>query len=216
MSERKSVDTRERVLEVAETLFAQKGYAGAHLQAIATDVGVQKTALYYYFDSKEALYIAVVSAMLADFDRCVTTAISRETDHPTRLCSFLDDLNDLLADRPNYSQILLRLFVDRAGVDLSPLTPTISGVVSRTLTFYREGVEDGCFRKVSSRHFFQTALGAIVFHYAAGDFAAQVIGVDGIFKASAVSWRRSEVRTALLEGVLVERPRDPGTDPAQS
>jgi AcrR family transcriptional regulator len=42
-------DTRTKILEVAESEFAAEGYAGAHLQKIAEQVGVRKTALYYYF-----------------------------------------------------------------------------------------------------------------------------------------------------------------------
>ena len=55
--------TRERLLDVAEKEFARYGYAGAHLQSIGEQVGVQKTALYYYFPSKSALYTAVIGTM---------------------------------------------------------------------------------------------------------------------------------------------------------
>ena len=71
----RSADTREKMLEVAETRFAQKGYDGAHLESIARDVGVRKTALYYYFESKEALYVAVLERMLTEFDRTVSGVI---------------------------------------------------------------------------------------------------------------------------------------------
>ena len=47
-------DTRSLILEVAETHFGAKGYSGTHLQSIPTEVGVQKAALYSYFDSKSA------------------------------------------------------------------------------------------------------------------------------------------------------------------
>ena len=74
----RSVDTRERVLEVAETRFAQKGYDGAHLESIATEVGVRKTALYYYFDSKELLYVAVLERMLLEFERTIAGVLDRD------------------------------------------------------------------------------------------------------------------------------------------
>ena len=45
----RSADTREKMLEVAEARFARRGYDGAHLERIAREVGVRKTALYYYF-----------------------------------------------------------------------------------------------------------------------------------------------------------------------
>jgi hypothetical protein len=70
------------------------------------------------------------------------------------------------------------------------------------LAFYREGVDAGAFIKLSSRNLFQSLLGASVFHYATGEFGAQVLGVDDIFTQNAVTWRREEVRRLVLRGVL--------------
>jgi AcrR family transcriptional regulator len=205
------MDTRDKILEVAETQFAQKGYAGAHLQRIASEVGVQKTALYYYYPSKAALYLSVLSRMMEDFDRTVSAALEREGAHRERLQRLLDDLNDLLAEKRNYSQILIRIFVDRTGVDLSPLQPVIARTIGTVLGSYREGVEAGAFRKLSSRNVFQSLLGSIVFHYAARDFSGMVLNVEDIFTRSAVAWRRDEVRELLSAGVLVGPDEEGGS-----
>jgi hypothetical protein len=74
--------------------------------------------------------------------------------------------------------------------------------VGRLLAFYREGVDAAAFAKLSSRNLFQSLLGALVFHYATGEFGAQVLEVDDIFTRSAVAWRREEVRRLILRGVL--------------
>jgi TetR/AcrR family transcriptional regulator len=199
------METRERLLEVAETQFACKGFAGAHLQRIAEEVGVQKTALYYYFPSKAALYVDVLSQMIDDFDRTVSTAVGRDLAYRPRLEGLLDDLNDLMAEKRNYSMILIRVFADHSGVDLGSLSDTIQRIVTSILDFYTEGAKAGVFRKISSRHFFQTVLGSIVFHYAAAGFSGRILGVEDAFARSAVAWRRDEVRRVLTEGVLVER-----------
>jgi hypothetical protein len=47
-----------------------------------------------------------------------------------------------------------------------------------------------------------------VFHFATGEFGAQVLGVDDIFSQSAVSWRRDEVRRLVLRGVLLPQAED--------
>ena len=58
---------------------------------------------------------------------------------------------------------------------------------------------------MSSRHFFQSLLGATVFHYAAGAFSTGLLGVDDIFTRSAVNWRREELHKILTQGVLLAR-----------
>lgn len=61
LSEPPEVPTRDRILDAAETVFAQEGFAGAGMKAIATGAGVAQGLLHYHFKSKDALYAAVVA-----------------------------------------------------------------------------------------------------------------------------------------------------------
>lgn len=202
--EQKSPGTRDKMLEVAERQFAAKGYEGAHLESIAGEVGVRKTALYYYFDSKEALYVAVLERMLVEFESALRVVWEKDLPTLDKAYRLADALNDLLAGHPTYSLILIRIFVDRIPVDSSTITPIIEGIIGGALRFYSQGVEEGVFRRLSARHFFQSALGMAVFHYAGGDYSAAVLGVDDIFARSSVAWRREEFRRMLFEGILAD------------
>ena len=206
-----TADTREKMLEVAETRFAQKGYDGAHLESIASEVGVRKTALYYYFESKEALYIAVLERMLLEFERTIESVFQSEGT-PVEHARLSDAVNDLLAERPNYSQILVRIFVDRVPVDSSRIVPILERVVGSVFRFHQKGIQAGVFRKVSSRHFFTSVLGMAVFHYAGGPISAAILDVDDIFTHGAVAWRRREFRRLLLPGVFTDPEMDGETD----
>lgn len=53
-------NARERLLETAIGMFAQKGYAGTSVREIAEQAGVSKPVLYYYFKSKEGLFLAIL------------------------------------------------------------------------------------------------------------------------------------------------------------
>jgi AcrR family transcriptional regulator len=53
--------TRERLLETAAYLFAEKGYASTSVREIVAQAGVSKPVLYYYFQSKEGLYYAILA-----------------------------------------------------------------------------------------------------------------------------------------------------------
>ncbi len=62
MSSRKNnpLATQANILEVATTEFADKGLAGARIDLIAEATRTSKRMIYYYFGSKEGLYIAVL------------------------------------------------------------------------------------------------------------------------------------------------------------
>jgi TetR/AcrR family transcriptional regulator len=49
-------NTEERILEAAKKVFMRKGSAGARMQDIADEAGINKALLHYYFRSKEKLF----------------------------------------------------------------------------------------------------------------------------------------------------------------
>ena len=53
-------NARERLLETAIGIFAEKGYAGTSVREIVEQAGVSKPVLYYYFKSKEGLFLAIL------------------------------------------------------------------------------------------------------------------------------------------------------------
>jgi AcrR family transcriptional regulator len=54
-------ETRERILDEAEVLFANSGFAGTSVRDIAAGAGLTPASLYNHFSNKDALYRAVLS-----------------------------------------------------------------------------------------------------------------------------------------------------------
>lgn len=52
------------ILEAAQTIFAVKGLRGASLRAIAQEAGCDPALIYYHFDSKEAMFMALLDRTL--------------------------------------------------------------------------------------------------------------------------------------------------------
>jgi AcrR family transcriptional regulator len=61
--------TREDILEVATAEFAANGYAGARVDEIAARTRTTKRMIYYYFGSKEGLYLSVLERVYAQIRR---------------------------------------------------------------------------------------------------------------------------------------------------
>lgn len=56
----RSIQTRERILDAAELLFADRGYDGASIRDVAAEAGLQIHSVGYHFGPKEQLFDAVV------------------------------------------------------------------------------------------------------------------------------------------------------------
>jgi AcrR family transcriptional regulator len=118
--ERRGEHTRERILDAAEGLFADRGFEGAALRDVASRVGIRTPSLYNHFPSKEALYAAVlervaepVLALLSE----LVQAQPGERPDPRRV---VERVMELLGRRPD----LPRLVVHEAlggGEHLMPL-----------------------------------------------------------------------------------------------
>lgn len=96
----------ELLVAVARRLFLEEGYANVSMQAIAKAAGMTKGAPYYYFPSKEALFLEVSRLVLGSLRDAVQEAFAQEGSLEDRLCdgvrvvvtSTSDDLSTWLTD----------------------------------------------------------------------------------------------------------------------
>jgi len=83
---------RERLLDAAEDLLLARGYAATQLDRVREQAGVSKGAIFYHFNSKEALAEAILERF---FERLVTEAqdalrASGATTATARLFAYID------------------------------------------------------------------------------------------------------------------------------
>lgn len=102
-SERPARDTRQRILDVALDLFIAEGFERASLRQIAERVGLTKAALYYYFESKDALLMAL-HMRLHEFGREVLVGVR---DEPVTLEVWAAVLDRLIDEMVAHRKIFL-------------------------------------------------------------------------------------------------------------
>ena len=103
-------DTRERLLDQAEPLFAERGFYGVSIAAIASELGLTKQALLHHFGSKEKLYGEVLKRISARFDALETA--STRTDPIERLTAYLLALHSDDSFSADATRVLMRELLD--------------------------------------------------------------------------------------------------------
>ena len=133
--------TRDRILDVAEQLFAQKGLAGTAVRDIARAAGLTAPSLHNYFEGKQALYEAVIARgvqplfdLITGMGRTPGRADVRSAERiADRTGEMLDGIMDHLATHPD----LARLIQHEALTDGASLEKIAQGwlrpIVSRGL-----------------------------------------------------------------------------------
>ncbi len=198
--------SRDKILDAAEALFAKRGYAGVGLSEIADVVGLGKSSLFHHFRNKPQLYAAVAARILRRIEERLMRSLAAGGTPAVRLERWLDDLIDLLAERPTYARLLLRsLFEDD---ELPGDTPeeleanrALAAMLESVGALLREGMSAGQLRAASVKHFLLTLVGVVVFPFASGEFGADVLGRDP-FDPAEVRRRKRELRDLLRFGLI--------------
>ncbi len=58
-------DTKERILAAALEMFSRNGYAGTNIRELTASLGLVKSSMYRHFESKEAIWNALLDEMIA-------------------------------------------------------------------------------------------------------------------------------------------------------
>jgi AcrR family transcriptional regulator len=205
-------ESRAKILDVAEALFAQHGYAGVGLRGVADGVGLSKSSLFHHFATKRELYDEVMARVLARLDDRLSPALQLQAGHAARLERLIDSLVDALAEHPTTARLALRSIVEGEDAGHEPITrapyqQTLRRLIDGFKALLTEGVQAGVFREVSPGHFTQTLIGATMVHFASADFGEEIVGAP-IFSADQVSERKRELKALVRYGLI-----DPDADP---
>jgi AcrR family transcriptional regulator len=101
---------RERILDAARQIFEADGLEVASLRGIAAAAGYTPAALYFHFDSKEALYAEVLSASVARLADAIGTAASKVEEPAARLSAAALAFFDFYAENPRDLDLGFYLF----------------------------------------------------------------------------------------------------------
>src|ERR1700712_4468145 len=78
-------ETEQRILDAARTVFIRRGTAGARMQEIAAEAGVNQALLHYYFRSKERLSTAVFQQVARGIFPALAATLGSEQPLDTKI-----------------------------------------------------------------------------------------------------------------------------------
>jgi AcrR family transcriptional regulator len=100
--------TRERILEAAERLFAEKGFHETAMDEIVRASKVSKGGVYFHFPSKEELFFALLDKLADALQREVQREIARRRGAVAKIQGALEVVLRTLTSQRHLAQIILR------------------------------------------------------------------------------------------------------------
>ena len=155
--------TVTRILDAAAAVFAEEGFGGARVDAIAARAGVNKAMLYYHVGDKAELYAAVLSRNFAHARARLATAVAQPGTSTDRLRAVIAAIVSLVDELPAHPRIMLREIASGAA----NLPDTVVRQMLELLVMVRgvleEGVRDGQLRPVDPLLTHLMILGTVTF-----------------------------------------------------
>lgn len=179
------MSTKNKILDAAESLFADKGFNGTSLREITSQAEVNLAAVNYHFGSKKELIKAVMSRYMNELSPRLELALTEvcEQDSPSLIdvfSAFIDpllSLNDFKNNgTSNFLQLLGRGYTDSQGFLRWFLTTQYPGVIDNFVIAVQKAYPELSAEEMFWRLHF--TMGTVVFTMSSSDALIDIAKSD--------------------------------------
>jgi TetR/AcrR family transcriptional regulator len=202
-------DTEQRILEAARAVFVRRGTAGARMQEIAQEAGVNQALLHYYFRSKDRLAEAVFTQIAGRLIPSVFEILGSDASIEEKVARFVHLYLDLLTRTPflpgyiiselhHHPERIPQLFAAAAGMEPTRFaTPILRKLGSQIEARVREGT----MRRSAPEQFAVNLLSLCIFPFAARPLLQAAFGLDDAAFAHFIEQRKRELPVFFLNAL---------------
>ena len=199
---RNSEKKKTAILDAALSTFSQYGLHGSSIDQIALLADVSKTNLFYYFNSKEELYVSVLRNLL-DLWLEPLRAFEEDQDPIEAIRDYLRVKLQFSRDHPAESRLFCMEVMQGAPLMLTVLQQPLHDLVENKIAVIKAWIAQGKLAAVEPYHLI-FSLWATTQHYA--DFRVQIEAVAGQTLENPAFFEQT---LASLEAIILDgiRPR---------
>jgi AcrR family transcriptional regulator len=197
------VRTMAGILEVATREFANKGLSGARIDAIAKATQTSKRMIYYYYGSKEGLYMAVLEMAYRRMRQIESELYLDELEPRQALRALVEFTFEHHSGNEDYIRLVMNENMER-GAYLSQSTAipeTTVPALLATQRLYERGVKSGVFRAGLDPVDIHTSISALAFFNVSNQHTFGLIYKDSGNRVVAADLRRSSITDMVLRFV---------------
>ncbi len=209
MTPERDGETRSRILDAARSVFVRRGTAGARMQEIAEEAGVNQALLHYYFRTKDRLAEAVFRELAARMLPAVVGILGGDIPLDVKIERFVHVYIDTVRYTPflpGYILAELHFHPERVAGLAAEITGARAGTLAKNFLPYlaaqlEEEARSERMRSISPEQFLVNLFSLCVFPFAARPMLRIAFGMDDARFGAFLDERRAElprfIRNAL-------------------
>lgn len=202
-------DTEQRILDAAHTVFMRTGTAGARMQEIAREAGVNSALLHYYFRSKDRLAEAVFHRAAAQLFPVVVGVLASDRPLAEKVRAIVEIETDRLSRTPYLPAYIISELAhhpERITQFISAMTGSRPEALGRKLLRVVGGqigeeVRAGRMRPVAPEQLLVNLLSLCIFPFAARPMISALMGLDDKAFARFIRERRETLPAFFLDAL---------------
>ena len=168
--ELKPTNTEQAILEAAEKIFIQKGYAETRTTEIANAAGVNHALLHYYFRTKEALFDRIFQKKMTQLLGFFVKAFDSDLPFFEKLEFSIKEHFDFIAQNPALPLFILREVIqneERKQMLHQRLAPMALEMIQQVSVLVREEIDKGTIRPIQAQDLLLNIVSLNVFSFVA-------------------------------------------------
>ena len=180
----RGTQSQAAIFRAAAQEFAQRGYDAAGVDRIAAKARVNKAMIYYYFRSKQGLYVEVLRDMFRTVGARARAIADGQGQAEEKLDAWILTIVEEAADRPWFPPIMLReLASGGAHIDRETFG-VLNGVYVAVRDVIVQGQREGTFREADPLLTYFTIMPAILIFFARQRVVARHKRTQGLAAAA--------------------------------
>lgn len=202
-------DSKETILDAAESLFASRGFDATTIKQIGTRAKVNPALLYYYFGDKKALYRAVLARLIGGLAQNLGGRLRDARTPQDAIHAVVGAQMEVLGAHPDLARIFVREMVEHRGENAAdPISDSMAKVFARLCGIIEQGQRAGLFRKeLDARFAAISVVSQVVYVHVARPAVGMLLGEGrkGVSEKTMKKFGAHAVEFALA--ALEEKPR---------
>ena len=199
---KKDKSTEERILEAAKKVFVQKGMAGARMQDIADEAGINKALLHYYFSNKEKLFEMIFLEAASKLFPRINAIFSSDQALFEKIESFCEEYIAVVMENPYLPLFVLYEINQDPAYFMNKLMPgNIRPDPRKFLTQIDEAVKEGVIKPVSPLHLLLNLISMTIFPFVAKPMIELNLGLDAFQFRHAMEQRKKEIPRFIIDAI---------------
>lgn len=211
------MDSKEKIISAAIEVFAEKGKHGARMEEIAAKAGINKAMPYYFYTTKENLYIEVLAAIFREISKHIQNgieqALPKASSYADKIKVIVQSHFEAYSFNVNYTRVMLEAMATQqddmkkaialskkadAAADRRVITP------EKFRAFIEKGISEGVLRKVDPEQLLISIIGMNLIHFISQPIAHAFAECGISDNDKFIMTRQESIIDVLLNGILAK------------